>query len=117
MIGMSRRGPVTVAALLAAVAFVATLPVPCPCLPEPVKTEGHGCCAPAPGWRAANPSCCTTAAEPAPQAPATTPAVAPALVAPLVAAAFAAPTPASTAERPQRSPDSLHSPPLTVRRV
>jgi hypothetical protein len=115
MIGMSRRVPVTVAALLAG--LVATLPVPCACLPEPVKVQDHGCCAPAAGWRTAVPGCCTPAAEPAPQTPATTPAVAPAVVPPLVAAAFVLPSAASIAERPQRSPDSLHSPPLTVRRL
>lgn len=117
MIWMNRRGPVTVAALIAGLALVATLPVPCPCLPEPVKVEDHGCCAPAAGWRTANSGCCTATAEPAPQTPATTPAVAPAIVPQPVAVGFVLPSPAPTAERPQRSPDSLHSPPLTVRRV
>ena len=117
MTWMSRRGPVTAAALLAGLALVATLPVPCPCLPEPVKVEDHGCCAPASGWRTANLGCCTATAEPTQETPATPPAVAAAVVPPLVALAFVLPPAASTAERPQRSPDSLHSPPLTVRRV
>jgi hypothetical protein len=117
MIGMSRRGPVTVAALLSGLALVATLPVPCACLPEPAKVEDHGCCAPAAGWRTAVPGCCTAAAEPAPDTPATTPGVAPAVVPALVAVAGVMPSAASSLERAFGSPDLLRSPPLTVRRV
>jgi hypothetical protein len=100
MFGMSRRGTVTVAALLAGLALVATLPVPCACLPEPVKVEDHGCCAPAAGWRTADPGCCTAAAEPAPDTPATHARVAPAVVPPLVAVAFVLPSARSIARAP-----------------
>jgi len=117
MVGMSRRVPVTLAALVSSLALLATLPVPCPCLPEPVQVEDHGCCATAAGWRTANPGCCTAAAEPAPQTPATTPVVSPAVVPTLVAVADVMPSTASSTERASESPDSLHSPPLTVRRV
>ncbi len=117
MVEMSRRVPVTLAALVSGLALVATLPVPCPCLPEPVKVEDHGCCAPAAGWRTANLGCCTATAEPAPETPATTPATAPAVVPALVAVVRAMPSAPATTERAQASPDSLHSPPLTVRRV
>jgi hypothetical protein len=117
MIGMSRRGPVTVAALLSGLALVATLPVPCACLPEPAKVRDHGCCAPAAGWRTAVPDCCTAAADPAPDTPATTPAVAPAVVPEPVAVAGVMPPAAASLERAPDSPDLLRSPPLTVRRV
>jgi hypothetical protein len=117
MVPMSRRGPVTVAALLSALALVATLPVPCPCLPEPVMVEDHGCCAPPAGWRTANLACCTATAEPAPETPATTPAVAQAVVPTLVAVVGVLPPTAVTAERTPDAPDPLHSPPLTVRRL
>jgi hypothetical protein len=117
MIAMSRRGPVTVAALLSGLALVATLPVPCACLPEPVKVEDHGCCAPAAGWRSADPGCCTATAEPAPDTPATTPAAAPAVVQTIVAVAGVMPFAAPSLERVESSRDLLRSPPLTVRRV
>jgi len=117
MIGMSRRGPVTVAALLAGLALVATLPVPCTCLPEPAKVQDHGCCAPGPGFRTANLGCCTATAEPAPDTPATTPAVSPAIVPTFAAVAVVMTSTASSTERACESPDSLHSPPLTARRV
>src|SRR5262245_59140396 len=113
MIGMSRRVPVTLAALVSSLALLATLPVPCPCLPESMKVEDHGCCAPAAGWRAANLGCCTAIAEPAPETPATPPAAAPAVVPTPIAVVGVMPSRAFTAERAQDSPDSLHSPPLT----
>jgi len=117
MIGMSPRGSVTVAALLAGLALVATLPVPCACLPEPVKVEDHGCCAPRAGWRTADLGCCTAVAEPTPDTPATTPAAAPAVVPTLVAVACLMPSASPSEERAPGSPDPLHSPPLTVRRL
>jgi hypothetical protein len=117
MIAMSRTAPVTLAALFSGFALVASLPVPCPCLPEPVKTEDHGCCAPAAGWRTANLGCCTATAEPAPETPATTPALASAVLPSLVAVVGVVPSAAFAPERAEDSPRSLHSPPLTVRRV
>jgi len=116
MVRMSRKGPVTVAALLSGLALVATLPVPCACLPA-VKVQDHGCCAPAAGWSTAVPGCCTAAAEPAPDTPATTPAAAPAVVPALVAVVSVMPSAAPSAERAFGSSDLLRSPPLTVRRV
>jgi hypothetical protein len=116
MIRMSRRGPVAFAALFAGLALVATLPVPCPCLPEPAKVEDHGCCAPGAGWRTADLGCCSATAEPTPDTPATTPVVSPVVVLAL-AVVEVTPSVASSTERASAAPDSLHSPPLTVRRL
>lgn len=117
MIGMRRKGPATVAALLAGLALVATLPMRCACLPEPVTAAEHGCCVPAAGLRPADPGCCTAAAEPTPDTPATPPAVAPAAVPALAVVACLMPAAVMSVERVPASPEPPSSPPLTVRRV
>src|SRR5262245_62034763 len=83
---MTSRGRAAVAALLAALALAAMLPVPCVCLPEAPPAQAHGCCAGAYALTASAPGCCP-AAEPGKQVPAAPP-DAPALV-PSLAFAFA----------------------------
>jgi len=117
MVGMSRRGPATVAALLSSFALVATLPVPCACLPEPVVASEHGCCSTPAGLRPADLGCCTAAAEPAPDTPATAPATTPAVAPVLVVVVSAMPAAVPAHERATSSSEPLVSPPLTVRRV
>jgi hypothetical protein len=67
----------TLAAVLAGLALVVALPVPCDCLPERAATgaDGHACCAPPVGVSAADQGCCDESPElaealPSPAAPA-----------------------------------------------
>ncbi len=67
----------TLAAVLAGLALVAALPVPCDCLPARAasRADGHECCAPPVGVSAADEGCCDEApalaeALPSPPAPA-----------------------------------------------
>ena len=55
----------TLAAVLAGLALVASLPAPCDCRPERVAPggDGHACCAPPVGVSAADDGCCDEAAE------------------------------------------------------
>jgi len=113
MDGMSRTRT-TVTALLAGLALLATLPAPCGCLPEPV-VAAHSCCAPPPGLRPADGSCCV-APDLAPQTAAAKPAAAlalPALAAAHGMTSVAVPVRLALTEAPQ----AALSPPLTVRRL
>jgi hypothetical protein len=54
----------SLAAVLAAVALVATLPAPCPCPEEAAAPRGaHECCAPPTGVSASDHGCCDEHAE------------------------------------------------------
>jgi hypothetical protein len=113
MDGMSRTRT-TVTALLAGLALLATLPAPCGCLPEPV-VAAHSCCAPPPGLRPADGSCCV-APDLAPETAAAKPAAAlalPALAAAHGMTSVAVPVRLALTEAPQ----AALSPPLTVRRL
>jgi hypothetical protein len=117
---MSRRSRATLSAVLAALALVATLPVPCACLPEPVLAGGHGCCPSEASVRSAEPGCCA-AATPAPDTTAATPTMASAAtvaVTPaLVAVVFSMPATPPRIERPLAAPERQATPPPTVRRL
>jgi len=112
---MSRRRRTTVSALLASLALLATLPAPCGCLPEPVATAEHSCCAPPAGLRPADPGCCATA-DVTPDTVAA-PSVTPAVAAAFVVVAWVTPPASAVLDRGQASPGPAISPPLTVRRL
>lgn len=113
---MSRGRRTTVAAVVAGLALLATLPAPCACLPEPVAGAEHACCTPPAGIRLADPGCCA-APDVAPD-PLTASSVAKAAVAPdFVVVAWVAPLAALVDARGQTSPGPTVSPPLTVRRL
>jgi hypothetical protein len=116
MIGMSRSGRAAVSALLAGLALVATLPVPCNCLPAPVAASEHACCAPAYGLRPAESGCCA-AVEPGPDTTAATPAPSLSLAPAFVVVVWALPVVGPALEHGPASPEPLISPPLSVRRL
>ena len=116
MIGMGRRRRSLLSALLAALAVMATLPVPCACLPAPVVASDHGCCAPLTRVSPAVPGCCAAVA-PAPDTTTTAAAAPLAIVPPLAGAAPTSLAPAPALAPPPASHEPLTSPPLTVRRL
>ena len=113
---MSRRRRTTVSALLASLALLATLPAPCGCLPEPVATAEHSCCAPPAGLRPADPGCCATA-DVTPDTVAAPSSVTPAVAPAFVVVAWVTPPASAVLDRGQASPGPAISPPLTVRRL
>ena len=110
---MSRRRHTPVSVLVASLALLATLPVPCGCLP--VAAPEHACCEPPAGVRAAMPACCV-AADVAPDV-ATAPPVTPAVAPELVVVAWAMPPTPAAPDRGQASPAPALSPPTSVRRL
>ena len=109
------RGRRAMVCVLASLALLWTLPVPCGCLPAPVAAADHGCCAPPVGVRGADPGCCvaTDIAPDSATAPSLTPAVAPELV----VAAWLTPFSLAALGRSPAAPGPAPSPPLTVRRL
>jgi hypothetical protein len=108
----------TLAAVLAGLALVAALPVPCGCAPElsaAGQADEHACCAPPAGVRAADRGCCDDGpaaavadAAPAPVGSATAPDLA-------TAARVEAPSALLVPARPGVRP--AFSPPPTVLRI
>jgi hypothetical protein len=112
-----RRSLRRIAAVLAGLALVATLPAPCDCAPQSTSTgeaDEHACCAPRAGVRAVDHGCC-----------AETPATATAVSAPVVpdavaqsrAVLLAPATPCVPRLLPHRAATPALSPPPTVLRV
>ena len=113
---MSRRRFTTVAALVVSLAFLATLPAPCGCLPAPVAAAEHACCTPPVGIRTANPGCCT--APVVSPDPVTASSVAKAAIAPVFVVVASVTSPAGrVCDHSHASPTPAVSPPLSVRRL
>lgn len=115
MVTMSRhRSPLS--AVVASFAVVAALAVPCPCPLEPAATEGHGCCTPPAGVRAADPCCDASGADAQGALAALSQAPASAPAAPAVGH-LVAPTAVHLAGLAGFRPVPASSPPPTVRRL
>ena len=106
----------SLAAVVATVALVAMLPVPCGCAPErraPAQAAGHECCAPPVGVSAEDGGCCNEAPASAEAVPISG-VVASTLVAVSV---LPAALPSGPAEPPRPSIVPAPSPPPTVLRI
>lgn len=113
---MSRGRRSIVAAAVASLVLLGTLPAPCHCLPLPAAAAEHACCQPPSGYRVAEQGCCPAAGmaqESQTELPAPPAAATPALTVVVQVDLSAVPA----AERSLPAPAPALSPPPTVRRL
>jgi hypothetical protein len=112
-----RRSLRTLAAVLAGLALVAALPVPCGCTPDSSRSkqaDEHACCAPPTGVRVVDHGCCAEAPADAQAVPSP---VGPGAVAPVATLVLAAAQPSEHRGVARPAFVRAFSPPPTVLRI